>query len=142
MRVQENSPTAMAFEEEYEDVLQNIELAIVSVYRRRPDLIDYNVEEALDALIYRYKAEIRDHTPRPHRLTGRPQQVYEAVKEMCEWRLGREQMELESGESVQMASNSAEEILACLKRVKKSVQRWRKRGGRQGYLDFVQQYIS
>ena len=41
----------------------------------------------------------------------------------------------------QMQPKTPEEILACLKRVRTSVKRWHKSGGRRGYLDFVSQYI-
>jgi hypothetical protein len=34
-----------------------------------------------------------------------------------------------------------EEVLACLKRIRKSVTRWNKANGRRGYLDFVQDYL-
>ena len=30
---------------------------------------------------------------------------------------------------------------ACLKRIRKSVQRWNKEGGRQGYLTFVGRFV-
>jgi hypothetical protein len=39
----------MALEDEYPDVLQNIEFAIVSVYREKSDLYDFSVMRALDA---------------------------------------------------------------------------------------------
>lgn len=133
----------MAIEEEYQDVLQNIEFAIVSVYRRRRDLLDYDVEEALDALIYDYKAQQQQRSPKPHRFTERPEQVYEAVKQICEWRLGRVQVSepLSAGAGALPEPLSLAEIVACLKRIQKSVQRWNKRGGRQGYLQFIEQYI-
>jgi hypothetical protein len=35
----------------------------------------------------------------------------------------------------------ADEIVACLKRIIKSLQHWNKYGGRQGYLQFIEQYI-
>ena len=41
----------MKVEEQYEDVLQNIEFAIVSSYREYPDLSDYGVMRALEALM-------------------------------------------------------------------------------------------
>ena len=49
----------MAFEEQYLDVLQNIEFAIVSAYREHNDLRDREVMRALDALIDFYRAEAR-----------------------------------------------------------------------------------
>ncbi len=133
----------MSFEDDYLDVLQNIESAIVSVYRKQRNLLDYDVDEALDALIADYKAAKQNRPPRPHRFTERPERVYEAVKAMCDWRLGQEDLLTESGQPLEAgpAPNTHDEIIACLKRVKKSVQRWNKHGGRQGYLNFVQQYV-
>ena len=46
----------MGFEDKDLDVLQNIEFAIVSVYRERSGLSDYNVMRALDALILTFRA--------------------------------------------------------------------------------------
>jgi len=122
----------MAIEEEYTDVLQNIETAIVSLYRQRRNLLDYDVDEALDALIDDYKAQQQQRAPKPHRFTERPEHVYKAVKQMCEWRLGREPLPKRgsAGSVAEVAALGAEEIVACLKRIKKSVQRWTKQGGR------------
>ena len=36
---------------------------------------------------------------------------------------------------------TVDEILACLKRLRTSVKRWTKDGGRQGYLTFVDEFI-
>ena len=36
---------------------------------------------------------------------------------------------------------SPEEAVLCLKRIRKSIARWTKVGGRQGYLTFVSQYV-
>jgi len=33
-------------------------------------------------------------------------------------------------------------FLACLRKVEKSVGKWNKRGGEQGYLNFIQGYIE
>ncbi|HEU5100807.1 MAG TPA: hypothetical protein VFU22_17380 [Roseiflexaceae bacterium] len=35
-----------------------------------------------------------------------------------------------------------DQIVACLKRVRASVKRWHKAGGRRGYLDFVGRFIA
>ena len=39
-------------------------------------------------------------------------------------------------------SISLDEIVACLKRVRKSINRWTRTGGRQGYLTFVSQFVA
>lgn len=52
----------MTIEDEYLDVLQNIEAAIMGVYRRTPALLDYDVLEAIEALTRHYVLEERHHT--------------------------------------------------------------------------------
>lgn len=39
-----------SFEDKYLDVLQNIEMAIVGVYRQHKDLLDYDVDRVLNLL--------------------------------------------------------------------------------------------
>jgi hypothetical protein len=132
------------FEQQYEDVLQNIEFAIVSTYRERADEIsDWSVESALDALIHTYGAEITGRTPRTLRLSDAEQAIYVSMQAMCEWRLGRRQLHSEGEQGVlsEMQPKTIDEIVACLKRVRTSVKTWHKAGGRRGYLDFVSQYI-
>jgi hypothetical protein len=133
----------MDVEKDYLDVLQNIEFAIVSVHRRQPGLVDFDVENALSALITHYQAQSQGRTARPTNLNERAQEVYELVETMCEWRLGNE--ELLSADMKARGPRptpvSFDVIVACLKRIRKSVQKWNKEGGRQGYLTFVRQFI-
>lgn len=125
--------------EQYADVLQNIEAAIVSVHRRNPSLLDYDVEGALEALIADYSAEQRGRMAAQRELADGRGDVYQAVRAVCEWRLGRETM---AGAPPGGAGRTTvEEIVACLKRLQKSVRRWNKEGGRQGYLRFIGRYI-
>ncbi len=131
------------FAEEYEDVLQNIEFAIVSVYREHSGLLDFEVERALNALIVAYQAEQQHRTPSPIEFSPLVQLVFTRVRVMCEWRLGRETFTFaESGEEIpQPLPLSLDEMVACLKRIRKSVQKWNRRQGRQGYLQFVDGFI-
>jgi hypothetical protein len=127
------------FEERYEDVLQNIEVSIVQVHRHHPELLDYDVDAALEALISRYGAEARGRTPREHVLLGLRGEVYNAVMYVCEWRIGRAVLHDEP--AMEVERKTAEELAACLKRVRNSVQRWTKERGRQGYLTFVARFV-
>jgi hypothetical protein len=131
------------FEQEYEDVLQNIEFAIVGAYRENPDVSDWSVEAALDGLIRAYQAEASGRTAPALRLSELEQRIYDRVHAMCEWRLGRERLLTDDEQSAmpEIAPKTLEEIVACLKRIHTSVKRWHKSGGRRGYLDFVSQYI-
>ena len=133
----------MDVEKDHLDVLQNIEFAIVSVHQRQPALVDFDVDAALSALIATYQARAVGRAARPVRLNERAQQVYEMVQTMCDWRLGDETFL-----SADMKSRgprpepvSVDVIVACLKRIRKSVEKWNKQGGRQGYLTFVEQFV-
>ncbi len=44
-----------SFEEQYLDVLQNIEFAITSTYREHPELTDASVDQVLDGLMRHYR---------------------------------------------------------------------------------------
>jgi hypothetical protein len=55
----------MSFEDEHLDVLQNIEFAIISVYRKQRGLRDSVILRAIEALIDSYRAESRGQTPKP-----------------------------------------------------------------------------
>jgi hypothetical protein len=135
-----------AFEEQYEDVLQNIEFAIVSLYREHPEMTDWSVEEALDGLTRAYVAEQRGRPALRLRLDALQQELYERIRSMCEWRLGREQLVLADSKAASAAKlqepKTPDEIIACLKRVRLSVKRWNKEGGRRGYLTFVSQFVG
>src|SRR5215207_7430011 len=117
---------SIPFDEQYQDVLQNIEFAIVGTYRERPEEIsDWSVEAALDALLRAYAAEHTGRTLRPARLSEAEQTIYDRVKVMCEWRLGREQLLVENARPAmrEIEPKTLNEIVACLKRVHTSVKR-------------------
>jgi len=125
------------FEARFQDVLQNIESAIVGVYRSDPTLVDYEADGGLESLISHYTAEQQGRPVRTAPSDPNRRRVFEAVREVCEWRLGRAELP----GAPRPEPRTPDEIVACLKRVRKSVQRWTKRGGRQGYLSFVSQYV-
>lgn len=132
------------FEDEYLDVLQNIEFAIFQVYRQHPELTDYEVDTALNALIRAYQMEQRRRAFTKPTLSPLAEQVHEGVQFMCDWRLGRESLgSKEHGPSVPAPRPiTLSEVIACLKRIRKSVDRWNKHGGTRGYLQFIDQFIK
>ena len=130
-------------EEDYLDILQNIEFAIMSVYRDNLLLVDFDVEAAINALISLYHAQSQNHKARRTNLNEHATLVYERVQAMCDWRLGREDF-VTADESENLPPPepvTLDVIVACLKRIRKSVQRWNKEGGRQGYLTFVGRFV-
>jgi lysyl-tRNA synthetase class II len=135
--------TNLKFEEEYLDVLQNIEFSIVKVYRQHPEMADWDALDAIEALIRSYTAEARGRSRPKIRFSDLSKLVFETVETMCEWRLGRERLLAEDDKpsDVTMEPKTMDEIIACLKRVRKSIRRWNKESGRQGYLNFVSEFI-
>jgi hypothetical protein len=132
------------FEDKYLDVLQNIEFGIVRIYEEHPKLTDWDTSEAIQALIRHYTAEARGRSEPNIRLTDLSEHVYASVETMCEFRLGRTELSTQEGQPVDadMEPKSLDEIIACLKRVQKSIRRWHKQAGRRGYLDFVSQFVE
>jgi hypothetical protein len=133
----------MKFEEQYEDVLQNIEAGIVQVYHRQATLSDWDVEMALEALIQFFNAEARGKPIELRQLPGIQEEVVRAAKAMCELRLGRGQLLDEHDQPIELSLSpiTVPEIVACLKRIRKSVQFWTKSGGRQGYLNYIVEFV-
>jgi hypothetical protein len=131
----------MALFDTHMDVLQNIEFAIVEVYHERPLLVDYSVMKALDALIGSYRAESRGHTPKEISLDKDDAEVLDRVRMICEWRMGRDK--LSDDPTMKMDQfTSLDDILSCLRKIRRSAEKWNGRGGSQGYLRFVSQYVG
>ncbi|GBD87042.1 hypothetical protein BMS3Abin03_00968 [bacterium BMS3Abin03] len=130
----------MAFEDEYLDVLQNIEFAIQSVYKIHDDLTDYDALSAIEAVIDFYIAEERKREPRDFKLSAKSLEVYDAVKEICNFLLGRDLPDDYDIDDHPLLL-SVSEITNCLKTIRNSISKWTKRAGRQGYLNFVKNYM-
>jgi hypothetical protein len=130
------------FEGKYQDVLQNIEAIIATTYKSDGSLTDYSVMSSVEALIDAYSAEISGRAPKSHKLSDQEQSMFQRVKEVCEWRLGRGSLD-ETLKKLEedMAKKTVEEIIFCLKRILKSVKKWNREGGRRGYLDFIIDYV-
>lgn len=134
----------MAVEEEYQDVLQNIEFAIVSTSYDHPEMADAHVIWALEAVINSYRAEMAGRTAEEFPTAPVEADLYRAIRNMCDWRLGR--LSLRESEAAELGPApepiKVDEILLCLKRILKSVHRWNKSGGQRGYLTFIVQYVK
>jgi hypothetical protein len=126
-------------EDRYLDVLQNIEFAIIEVYRSDPDLLDTEVEQALRGVVIALNAKrlAKPFDLERMKLTERGKRVYLAVQEIVEWRIrGRL-----GGVAPDSISYGLEDMIACIQRVRKSVRRWTRVRGRRGYLRFVEEYL-
>jgi len=130
--------------EQYLDVLQNIESAIVSFYKNEPNLLDLEVEESLDCLIRSYTWEQEARGTPTLRLSDRARQLYDHTRFICEWRLGRQSLDQHRFHrpKLELIDITLPEILICLKHIRQSVRYWNKENGRQGYLTYVRHFFD
>jgi hypothetical protein len=124
--------------EDHLDVLQNIEAAVVEVWNQNPALNNYNVMRAYECALAHYRALAREQPPKPSNLIGLDAQVFEKVKQMCDWRLGFSKTE----KPAEIPPVPLEDMLACLRKLGKSVDFWTRKGGRQGYLQYIEQFFT
>lgn len=127
---------------EYLDLLQNIESAVVSVYREQPDLTDFDVDKVYSTLIKQYRAEPLHKEAAKPAVGDSSKLVYERVAVICDWWLGRRSLNDQRGRPVpHPEAVGPETIIAGLKRLRKSLEMWNKQGGRQGYLEYISQFL-
>ncbi|MEJ2748382.1 MAG: hypothetical protein P8183_10810 [Anaerolineae bacterium] len=102
-----------------------------------------NANTAVNRLVRTYNAEQRGRTAPNIKFDELAKEAFDNVQFMCEWRLGRAHLEGEGGQvqDLEMEPKTVAEIVACLKRVRKSIEMWQKKGGRRGYFNFVNQFI-
>ncbi|MBI2434369.1 MAG: hypothetical protein HYV26_16045 [Candidatus Hydrogenedentes bacterium] len=133
----------MIAEEKHLDVLQNIEFEIKGQYLRSGDLSDYDVLRVLECLIANYTAEKYGRPGKCSKFSPREQELMDEVHRICEWRLGRVSFRDpdRDDQHEDPAQKTVDEMLLCLKRILKSIHRWNKLGGRQGYLRFIAEHV-
>jgi hypothetical protein len=133
----------MRVEDEYLDVLQNIEFAIVNEFRSDGSILDLDAADAVSALVRVYEAEAESRGAPNRPLSDRAKRIFESARRMCEWRLGRTALAARGLEEPgEVKPLNAAELVLCLKRIRKSIDRWNKVAGRQGYLRFVADYVK
>jgi len=135
----------MRIEEQHPDVLQNIEYAVLQVYRDHPQMSDHVVLRTYGAVLDSYAAEQVGREPREWEPAQAEQKLFDGVRAMCETRLGRGSF---ATDVYTVHGTTAPDpidvptLMLCLKRLRKSVQTWTKRAGNQGYLGFVSQFVE
>ena len=135
-------PANSSFEDHYLAILQNIEASVLRVYREKPELVDLQVDAAIEALIFCYQAEqAGKKTTLPRSEMAKT--IYQSIRQVGEWRLGRQGFLNDEGKTVLVETVLAvDEWIACLKRIRKSIQTWNKKNGSQGYLNYIALFIK
>ncbi len=120
------------------DILQNLEFA--ETWRRHPEMTDHVANRVYEAAFQLYRAEMRGHQPSAHTLTGLDLEAFDAVKAMCEFRLGRSAAPIPGVDKVHGIPMDL--LVQCLRELQSSVERHTKLGGRQGYLTFIDGFFA
>ena len=131
-------------EEEFMGVLQILEFALIQSYRANDEMTDWEAETAVSGLIRTYTAEQRKRPAPATKMQLPVQQAYTDLQIPCEGWLGRGPLLDETGQTVQVDENNKltiSEIIACLKRIRRSIEMWQKEGGRRGYFEFIDQFL-
>ena len=123
------------------DVLYPLELTVLREWAREPALIDLEVADVFDALGRRYALEERGQTMKPPRLSPKAEVLYEALLGVAEAHAGRQPPPEEKLRVPFRTDVPPSELAACFKRLSKSVSTWSERGGRQGYLEYIDQLL-
>jgi hypothetical protein len=125
----------MPIEQEFETVLKDLETSVLATWRQHPEITDHAVLRVYETAYALYRAEQRGQAVKPHGLTGLDVAIFERVHATCEGWLGR-------GKKTFGGPISAEDMVACLRRLTRSVKLHTQRAGRQGYLNFVGHFVK
>ena len=130
--------------EVYAHVLFSLESAIHQVAYPNKDISDGQIELALERLIRHYQREAAGREPRPTRLGAGSRQIFDITMDIAEFQLGRtEVIAVQTGETLTLGDEAINhaELIACLKRIRKSVRFWSRQGGRRGYVSYIHNFL-
>lgn len=102
-------------------------------------MTDHSVRRVYEAALADCDAESRGRRPRPHALTGLDEALYQRVRAVVLYRLGRGERPVMA--TADVAPQPLEMLVRSLKELGKSVAGNTERGGRQGYLTYVEQFL-
>ena len=133
----------MQLESDYLDFLQNIESAVLAVFKENPDLGDLDVQKAYDRLVKVYQRK-KKHLPEMEvTLSGHARKVFDAAYAVCEWRRKKGPGEPVGPDEFEGLGNDVPivAVVRSLEKLHKSVERWHNKDGHRGYLTFISGFI-
>lgn len=136
----------MKVEDEYLNVLMNIELAVLCTYHENSEMRDYDAEVVINTLIRSYTAQNRNKSFVMPNMPDERAALFDQVFAICELVLsGFTNLVKEDGTPIHlpdMPDVPVDVLILCLKRIRKSIKLWTKRNGPQGYLTFLNETLS
>nr|MBI1231810.1 hypothetical protein [Cytophagales bacterium] len=124
----------MPLQEKYIFILEDIEASVIKYYRKYPELTDHGVARIYEALGDHFSAISLNRPPKNFDLADLEKRILKSIVRICS-------ALIEETPPDGMEPITPEIILLCLKTMKKSLQKWTKRYGRHGYLNFISNFI-
>jgi hypothetical protein len=133
----------LSFEEQYFGQLFSIESAIYSVYKENRDLLDYNVDKALNGAVRTLNSQKRGRKPPTLKLKDDEQKIYDDFMSLVDLHTSEGYFTTEDGEGIDLPIEpiTIDEMIACFKRIQRSIKLMSSQG-RQGYLNFIEQFFG
>ena len=129
--------------DEFSGVLHDLESVVNSCHHADPGLTDWDVQAAYEAMIRAVRATTDYWAPPEPRLNERALAVYRDLEPIVAWRLGRATLDDERGRPVLCTEViGPDDMTLCLKRLVRSLKLWNKQGGRQGYLNYIEEFLE
>lgn len=120
-------------------LFKDFETTVIDHWRADRNLSDHAVTRVYEAAAQVYDAELRGRRPRPHGLTGSELDLFEKIRLMAEYRMGRGPRTGRA--AAEVVPQPLEAVHRALRELVKSVGVRTERGGRQGYLTYVEPFI-
>jgi hypothetical protein len=133
----------LKFEDQYFSQLFSIESAIYEVYAENPNLLDFNVDKALNGAARTLNNQKRGRKPPTLKLKNDEQRIYDRFMELVILHTSDGGFTTEDGEEIDLPIEpiTIDEMVACFKRIQRSIKLMSDQG-RQGYLNFIQQFFG
>lgn len=132
----------MLVEEEFENVMMNIEIQVVTVSNGYPELSDMGVDRVYNALLSKYKALLRGNEPKePSFRSEAEEELFEVLDVISDLFAGVERETALADIFEGQDEVSFENFVRIFKRLRKSVRTWTKRGGSKGYIYYIAQFL-
>lgn len=122
--------------EQYSDVLFNIESRIFTHYLASETLSDSDTLKVLAQLTRYYNGLRKGRTPSEPKVSDALTPLLNSVKSICDVHCMPEETEPQAPRQV-----SFDVMVACLRRIERSVKMWKQQGGRRGYFEYMTPFM-
>lgn len=123
--------------------LRELEVSILRIWDDHDEMNDYTAGRAYEAAYKFYRTVSRGGQPAPTPLTGLDLETYKAVHAVCEKLVTAGADPFKSmPKDANTKPITAEKLVELLRELGRSVERHTKMDGRQGYLQFLSEFID